>query len=365
MRMAIMLTVLYGCLQAQINYSVSTDRDVYSLSDSIFISISAINEGDYPWGLEFRTSCESAYFIGDWSSIADTTEACTRNIHMITLEPDSIYTWSWVHDLQANPIGEGLQALAGMVLTEWDATPTEPVFIQIGTAISPLPISGFFPNTDSLKFLCGCTPPELTLTEDSTASLGQIIQFLPFFQGELYMPSHSGHLFSISSGYYYVYDTTAQYSFSARLIDVFGSDDFAFDSTQIIWDADESTMRVYIHDESTIIDSISRSIQVHVSGAIKPTRPTALSSLYVYPNPSNDRVTVEYTLLATSEIDVKIFDILGREVFQTESQNHMAGTYAFSWNGSNARGENLGSGVYILQIRAADWFTRQKIIMLK
>jgi len=365
MRAATILILILGNLQAQINFSISTDQNMYSLSDSIYISISATNTGDYTAGLEFRNSCESAYFLDDWSSIADTSNICVQDIHMLTLEPDSMMTWSWIHDLQLNPIVEGLHAIAGIVLTEWDAKPTEPIFIQIGDATSPLPTTGFFPNTDSLYFLCGCTPPELMLMVDTLAYNGQIIQFIPFDPGQLHVPSPSGDVFPISSGYYYIFDSTAQYDFSAKLITSYGEEDFAFDSTQIIWDTEGSTMRVFIQNETIIVDSISRSFQVYISGAINESLPTALSSYSAYPNPFNPTTTIKYQLPIHAEVTLSIYDIQGRHIKTLVKKSQPTGHYETQWNGTDNDGMQVAAGMYFARLQAGSYSSVGKLVLLR
>ncbi len=71
-----------------------------------------------------------------------------------------------------------------------------------------------------------------------------------------------------------------------------------------------------------------------------------------YPNPFNPSTTISYNLPRTSDVELKIYDILGHEVksFSIISQN--AGTQNIVWNGTNNYNEQVSSGIYIYKLKA-------------
>ena len=74
-------------------------------------------------------------------------------------------------------------------------------------------------------------------------------------------------------------------------------------------------------------------------------------------NPSS---TIEFDLPKTSEVTVKIFNILGEEVATLVLENLKAGSHKYTWNASS-----LASGVYIYKIQAGNFQQTRKMVYLK
>ena len=68
-----------------------------------------------------------------------------------------------------------------------------------------------------------------------------------------------------------------------------------------------------------------------------------------YPNPFNPTTIIEFYLPRTSEVSLKIFNILGEEVTTLVSNRLTAGSYSYEWDASN-----LASGVYLYRLQAGD-----------
>ena len=84
-----------------------------------------------------------------------------------------------------------------------------------------------------------------------------------------------------------------------------------------------------------------------------------------YPNPFNPSTTIYFELLSASQVTLKVFDILGREVTTLVDDYYLAGHYSIIWNGQNAAGDDLPSGIYFYQINAGDYKLSKKMSLLK
>ena len=73
--------------------------------------------------------------------------------------------------------------------------------------------------------------------------------------------------------------------------------------------------------------------------------PATFNLISAYPNPFNPATTIEYQLLQSSHVSVKIYDIIGNLVTTLANKNVNAGTYKVSFDA-----RNLPSGVYFSQI---------------
>ncbi|NLT52468.1 MAG: T9SS type A sorting domain-containing protein [Ignavibacteria bacterium] len=83
-----------------------------------------------------------------------------------------------------------------------------------------------------------------------------------------------------------------------------------------------------------------------------------------YPNPFNPTTSIKYQVPRGEYIELKIFDILGREVTSLVNEQKQAGTYTVEWNGTNSAGVQVGSGVYFYQLRTGSGFLETKKMML-
>jgi hypothetical protein len=80
-----------------------------------------------------------------------------------------------------------------------------------------------------------------------------------------------------------------------------------------------------------------------------------------YPNPFNPTTTIKFGMPSEGVVDLRIYDILGREVVTLiNNESRKAGTYTFMFNASN-----LASGTYIYRLTTDDHVVTKKMLLLK
>jgi CubicO group peptidase (beta-lactamase class C family) len=79
-----------------------------------------------------------------------------------------------------------------------------------------------------------------------------------------------------------------------------------------------------------------------------------------YPNPFNPSTTIEFTLPKSEFIELKVFNILGKEVSTLVSKKLYQGNHTYKFDGSD-----LASGVYYYQLVAGDNREVKKMILLR
>jgi photosystem II stability/assembly factor-like uncharacterized protein len=84
-----------------------------------------------------------------------------------------------------------------------------------------------------------------------------------------------------------------------------------------------------------------------------------------YPNPFNSQTVIEYSINQPSFVQLKVFNILGKEVRTLVKEYKTPGEYKTIWDGKNNIGEELKSGVYIYQLNTNGIVEMKKLIMLK
>jgi len=84
-----------------------------------------------------------------------------------------------------------------------------------------------------------------------------------------------------------------------------------------------------------------------------------------YPNPFNPTTTIKYDLLKTSNVILKIYNVIGQEVVTLVNKTQAAGEKSVVWNGRDSFGKQVSSGVYIYRIEAGDYVKSRKMVLLK
>jgi spore coat protein CotH len=87
--------------------------------------------------------------------------------------------------------------------------------------------------------------------------------------------------------------------------------------------------------------------------------------LSVYPNPFNPSTTIQYKIPEMSNVDFKIYNILGREIWNFYDCEKPAGAYDLRWDGKNNSGQKVSSGIYLLKMTAGKYSKSYKIMLLK
>lgn len=89
------------------------------------------------------------------------------------------------------------------------------------------------------------------------------------------------------------------------------------------------------------------------------------SSLNAWPNPSNAGITLRYTLDATSDVRLDVYNLAGQRVTTLVSCIQVAGDHAIFWDGTGHRGDRVASGLYIARLSATGVSTSVKITVLR
>ena len=79
-----------------------------------------------------------------------------------------------------------------------------------------------------------------------------------------------------------------------------------------------------------------------------------------FPNPFNPVTTISYVLPKSGLVTLKVFDILGKEVADLESEFKETGNYSVTFNASE-----LPSGIYFYTLTSGNFMATKKLILLR
>jgi hypothetical protein len=86
------------------------------------------------------------------------------------------------------------------------------------------------------------------------------------------------------------------------------------------------------------------------------------------PNPFNPHTRLGYTIpdgSAVSNVRLKVYDVAGRLVTTLVDEPKPAGAYAISWDGTDARGNPVASGVYFYRLQWNGKVQSKKMLLLR
>ena len=94
--------------------------------------------------------------------------------------------------------------------------------------------------------------------------------------------------------------------------------------------------------------------------------PRSFQLLPNVPNPFNPETVIGYALPRASEVQLEVFDALGRSVRILVPQRvQPVGTHRVRWDGRDGRGAPVASGIYFYRLKTPEFQAMQKMILVK
>ncbi|MDH7605055.1 MAG: T9SS type A sorting domain-containing protein [Melioribacter sp.] len=87
--------------------------------------------------------------------------------------------------------------------------------------------------------------------------------------------------------------------------------------------------------------------------------------LYNFPNPFNSNTVIIYQILELTRVQLKIYDILGKEIKLLFDETQSPGIFEIKWDGKNNYGNVVPSGIYFCILRTNQNMKIKKLILMK
>jgi hypothetical protein len=100
------------------------------------------------------------------------------------------------------------------------------------------------------------------------------------------------------------------------------------------------------------------------SGVVTPPA-SAFSGLRNRPNPFNPSTDIEFSLQFDAPVTLSIYDVNGKRVRTLASRHFTRGPHSVPWDGRDAGGELVASGVYFLRLTAGNDSQVLKTVLVK
>jgi len=128
--------------------------------------------------------------------------------------------------------------------------------------------------------------------------------------------------------------------------------DIAEDHDSVIW--------IGTFDGVASYDPGSSSFVAH-----QKTQPELVSIQGAYPNPFNTSTTISFILPATVFTQLVIYNITGQKVRELVAETMTAGIHAVMWDGRDANGLSVSSGIYISRLTMGERTASERMVLLK
>jgi hypothetical protein len=93
--------------------------------------------------------------------------------------------------------------------------------------------------------------------------------------------------------------------------------------------------------------------------------PAQLALEQNYPNPFNPSTTITYALPRQSHVALTVYNILGQEVVRLLDEIQEPGRKSVMWNGRDAAGSSVSSGVYFYRLEAAPGESAERFAQIR
>ena len=83
------------------------------------------------------------------------------------------------------------------------------------------------------------------------------------------------------------------------------------------------------------------------------------------PNPFNPSTTIRYSLSEATQVRLSIYNVLGQEIRVLVNAGQAAGTYNAEWDGHDAFGREVSTGLYLYRLKAGQHVAVNKMVLAK
>ncbi len=130
---------------------------------------------------------------------------------------------------------------------------------------------------------------------------------------------------------------------------------------------DEWLIKARLSDDGSDVFRHGIETLEHLINTAIPTQTVLLPN---YPNPFNPETWIPYDLAQDADVHIHIYNLKGESIRQLSIGFKAAGTYrtqsrAAYWDGRNAIGEHVASGLYFYTLQAGQFKTTRQMVILK
>lgn len=84
-----------------------------------------------------------------------------------------------------------------------------------------------------------------------------------------------------------------------------------------------------------------------------------------YPNPFNGSTSIRFAVPTKSRVTLSVYNTVGQKIADLVDAEEAAGHHTVAWNGRDAAGQPVASGVYLYRLRSTTYSATRKLLLLR
>ncbi len=137
-----------------------------------------------------------------------------------------------------------------------------------------------------------------------------------------------------------------------------------FDTLMAVRDLDNFPCNgAYLYSEPIPMPNIPNTDNFFTGSLSVVVNNSSESKLNVFPNPFSCSTQIVFTVSNDEYVQIKIYDMMGRDVKTLANNEYQTGNYQIIWDGTDYSGNSLGQGVYLCNIMCST--ERTSLLILK
>jgi hypothetical protein len=113
------------------------------------------------------------------------------------------------------------------------------------------------------------------------------------------------------------------------------------------------------------MDNFRLSILSGTSVETAESRPASFHLGQNYPNPFNPTTTIDYEVAEISLVRIGIYNLMGELISTLVHSQHLQGAYSVQWNGTDDKGNEVPSGIYLLRMSSGSSVRERKLMLAR
>ena len=182
---------------------------------------------------------------------------------------------------------------------------------------------------------------------------------------------YDGHFIYITGNKPYIFILSRESDYSGTIeVNIKGWDLPDGDTTFVEYNSGNSYPVTVSNDIATLNVNLVRQepylfiLNPFVSVKERESRPVSIALFQNYPNPFISSTSIRYSVAKSGQVKLKIYNVAGQLVKTLVNGEQKAGTYKIEWDGKDTNGKLLPSGIYFVELKVDDKFTKTKKLLL-
>ncbi|MFQ5630954.1 MAG: T9SS type A sorting domain-containing protein, partial [bacterium] len=166
-------------------------------------------------------------------------------------------------------------------------------------------------------------------------------------------------------------NATATENIGSLIVPAGGKAAYTFQATADLSAAGKYTVEIVTSlsgDINSANDTLRITIQSGTTAVGDETNgsvPATFALYQNYPNPFNPTTTIAFDLPKPEIVTVLIYNSVGQVVSTLVSQYYVAGQHRIAWDGKNANGFVVPSGLYMYKLQAGEFVSQRKLLLMR